>query len=228
VSLTTGRGPLSARPAGRFSAPMPEGVVYVEPFPRRVRGLIGGAVVVESEQVQLVHRAGSPPTYAFPADAVRDPSLPTAAEPSTEGHVTVPWSAVDSWFEEDEEVFGHPRNPYHRVDCVPTSRRLTVELAGTVVVDTTATTGVYETALAPRLYVDRTEVRGARLVRSRTTSYCPYKGTATWWDLELGDSVFRDAAWSYDDPLPESLPIRGLLGFDEARVDVTAELPTSA
>jgi uncharacterized protein (DUF427 family) len=97
-----------------------------------------------------------------------------------------------------------------------------------VVVDTTATTGVYETALAPRLYVDRAQVRGARLVRSTTTSYCPYKGTATWWHLELGATVAHDAAWSYDDPLPESLPIRGLIGFDEARVEVTAELPPPA
>jgi uncharacterized protein (DUF427 family) len=228
VSLTSGRGPLSGRPAGRFSAPVPQGVVYVEPFPRRVRGLVDDAVVVESEQVLLVHRAGSPPTYAFPAEAVLDPSLPTTTEPSAEGHVTVPWGAVDAWFEEDEEVFGHPRNPYHRVDCVATSRRLRVEAAGTVVVDSTATTGVYETALAPRLYVDRSEVRGARLVPSSSTSYCPYKGTATWWDLELGDTVVHDAAWSYDDPLPESLPLRGLLGFDEAKVGVTAELPPSA
>lgn len=227
MSLTTGRGPLSAQPAGRFSAPMPEGVVYVEPFPRRVRGLIGDAVVVESEQVLLVHRAGSPPTYAFPVAAVHDPALPTAPEPSAEGHVTVAWGAVDAWFEEDEEVFGHPRNPYHRVDCVPTSRRLRVEVARTVVVDTTATTGVYETALAPRLYVDRSAVRGARLAPSSSTSYCPYKGTATWWDLELGDTVVHDAAWSYDDPLPESLSIRGLLAFDEARVGVTADLPPS-
>ena len=152
---------------------------------------------------------------------------PLEGAPPFGGMIAFYWSRMDQWFEEDEEVFGHPRNPYHRVDCVPTSRRLRVEVARTVVVDTTATTGVYETALAPRLYVDRSAVRGARLAPSSSTSYCPYKGTATWWDLELGDTVVHDAAWSYDDPLPESLSIRGLLAFDEARVGVTADLPPS-
>ena len=118
----------------------------------------------------------------------------------------VPWDAVEAWYEEDEQVFFHPRNPYHRVDCVRTSRRLRVEVAGAVLVDTTETLGVYETALDPKLYVRRDQVR-AELVASPTTSYCPYKGTASYWSAVVGDTTVADVAWSYEDPLPESLPI---------------------
>jgi uncharacterized protein (DUF427 family) len=222
VSLTTGRGPLSARPAGRFSAPVPAGVVYVEPFRRRVRGVAAGRALVDSERVLLVHRPGQPPAYAFPAD---DVVMAAEPEPEAPGHVRVPWDAVDAWYEEDEPVSGHPRNPYHRVDCLRTSRRLTVRAAGAVLVDTTATFGVYETALEPRLYVAREHVRMDLLVPSATTSYCPYKGTASYWTARVGDTVVDDVAWSYEDPVPESLPLGGLLAFDGDRVTVAADLP---
>ncbi len=153
MSLTTGRGPLSGNPAGRFSAPLPDDVVYVEPFRRRVRGIRGSRTVVESERALLVHRRGQPPAYAFPVDDVH--GAPAEPEPEAPGYVQVPWDAVDAWYEEDEQVFAHPRNPYHRVDCVPTSRRMRVEIAGETFVDTTETIGVYETALEPLLYVER-------------------------------------------------------------------------
>ena len=223
MSLTTGRGPLSPEPAGTFSAPVPDGVIYVEPFDRRVRGLVGDRSVVDSEAVLLVHRPGRPPTYAFPEGDVDG----VASEPElvAPGHVHVAWDDVDTWFEEDEQVSGHPRNPYHRVDCVRTSRRLRVEVAGVELVDTTATTGVYETSLAPKLYVERASVRMDLLTPSTTTTYCPYKGTASYWTATIDGRTFEDVAWSYDDPLPESLPLRELLSFDPTRADVTAALP---
>jgi uncharacterized protein (DUF427 family) len=224
VSLTTGRGPLGPNPAGRFSASMPPGVVYVEPFRRRVRGVTDGRTVVDSERVLLVHRPGEPPTYAFPGADVHDG---TGADPeqAAPGHVRVPWDAVEAWYEEDERVHGHPRNPYHRVDCVRTSRRLRVEVAGAVLVDTAETLGVYETALEPRLYVPRESVRMDLLVAGTTTTYCPYKGTAWYWTAVVGDVVVEDVAWSYDDPLPECLPIGRMLSFDESRATVLHDLP---
>jgi uncharacterized protein (DUF427 family) len=228
VSLTTGRGPLSRRPAGRFSLPVPEGVSYLEPFRRRVRGLDGDGTVVDSERVLLVHREGQPPTYAFPSADVRAGLAGAEPEPDAPGYVHVPWDAVDTWYEEDEQVFGHPRNPYHRVDCVRTRRRLRVEVAGTTLVDTDATLGVYETALDPRLYVARHRVRTDLLVPSDTTTYCPYKGTASYWSAVIGGTTVADVAWSYERPLPESLPLRGLLAFDPARATVDQALPPTA
>jgi len=225
MSLTTGKGPLSTRPAGRFTAPVPAQVAYIEPFRRRVRAVKGGLTIVDSERTVLVHRQGRPPAYAFPESDVRCAGPAVEAEPDTPGYVTVDWQAADAWYEEEEQVFGHPRNPYHRIDCLRARRRLRVEAAGVALVDTTDTLAVYETALEPRLYVDARLVQDGVLERSDSVSYCPYKGTATYWNARIGDTVVEDVAWSYEEPLTESAPLGGLLSFDENRVTVEQELP---
>jgi uncharacterized protein (DUF427 family) len=94
-----------------------------------------------------------------------------------------------------------------------------------VLVDTVDTTIVFETALAPRLYVDPALARTDLLRRSETTSYCNYKGSATYWSVIIDGTVHGDVAWSYEDTPPETLPIRGFLSFDETRAEVVAELP---
>jgi uncharacterized protein (DUF427 family) len=226
VSLTTGRGPLSARPAGRFTSPLPPDLAYIEPFPRRVRATKDGRTVVDSEAVLLVHRQGQPPAYAIPQADVHD--IEGISMPDVPGHVAVDWSAVDGWFEEDEEVHGHPRNPYHRVDCLRTTRRLQVAASGLTLVDTTETLVVYETALDPRLYVHPRHVRMDLLERSSTTTYCPYKGTASYWTARIGDVAIDDVAWSYEVPLPESTPLGGFLSFDDSRVSLQHDLPVTA
>lgn len=219
MSLVTGRGPLSKDPAGWFSPPVASGTVYVEPHPRRVQGLRDGHPVIDTERALLVHRADRPLSYAFPVGEIGD--LP--GEPVTEapGYVQVPWDAVDAWLEEGRRLVHYPPNPYHRVDCRPTNRRLRVALGGEVLVDTTDTVIVFETALEPRLYVAPSLVRTDLLRRSQTSSYCNYKGYATYWSAATVD----DVAWSYDDPLPESLPIRGYFSFDADKVEVAAALP---
>jgi uncharacterized protein (DUF427 family) len=223
VSLTTGRGPLSGDPAGRFNTAVPAGLVYVEPFPRRVRARRATVTVVDSERAVLVHRRGAPPTFAFPLDDVT--GVRSEPEPEAPGRVRVAWDSVDAWYEEDEEVFGHPRNPYHRVDCVRTTRRLRVVCRGITLVDTRDTVGVYETSLAPRLYVHPRHLRTDVLVRSATSTYCPYKGTASYWSASVDGGPVVDVAWSYEDPHPECRAIAGHLCFDEARLEVEAELP---
>jgi uncharacterized protein (DUF427 family) len=184
-----------------------------------------GYTVIDTEGALLVHRPGHPPIYALPASAVHG----VAAQPVPEapGHVHVPWDAVDSWWEEEEQVLGHPRNPYHRIDCIRTRRHLRVEVGGVVLVDADDTVGVFETALAPKLYVRPDQVRTELLVASTTTTYCPYKGTATHWNAVVDGTVFGDVAWSYDDPLPESLTIRRMLSFYEERATVIHDLPPS-
>ena len=223
MSLTTGRGPLSARPAGRFTSPLPPDLAYVEPFRRRVRATKDGETVVDSEGVLLVHRQGQPPTYAIPESDVH--GVAGRPQPDAPGYLGLDWEAVDAWFEEDEQVFGHPRNPYHRVDCLRAQRHLRVQVPGLTLVDTTDTLVVYETALDPRLYVHPRHVHMDALERSATTTYCPYKGTASYWTAHIGDDVFDDIAWSYEDPLPESTPLRQFLSFDDARVTLLHDLP---
>jgi uncharacterized protein (DUF427 family) len=223
VGLTTGHGPLSPEPAGRFAPPLAPGSVFVEPHPRRVQAVRDGRVVLDTERALLVHRPGRTLTFAFPADDVV--GLPSAPEPEAPGHVAVPWDAVDHWVEEGRVLVNYPPNPYHRVDCRPTTRRLRVEVAGTTLVDTDDTVVLFETALAAVLYVDRAHVRTDLLRPSPTRTYCNYKGWATYWSVAVGGVVVDDAAWGYDDPPPESLPVRGLLAFDPGRVAVTAEVP---
>lgn len=224
MTLTAGRGPLGVRRAGWSVPPLPaEGVVYVEPHPRRIQALVDGRVVLDTEQALLVHRPGRALAYAFPSEVVGD--LPNAPEPAAPGFVQIPWNAVDTWVEEGRPLVTYPPNPYHRVDCRPTTRRLRVAVGGTTLVDTDDTLILFETALEPKLYVDRGRVRTDLLRRTETTTWCNYKGWATWWAAVVDDVVVEDVAWSYEDPFPESTPIRGLLSFEPTRVDVHAELP---
>ena len=223
MSLVAGRGPLSSQPAGWFSCPLPDDVVFVEPHPRRIKAVRGDRVVIDTERALMVHRRGHPLSYVFPAEEAGD--LSGGPEPVAPGFVHVPWDAVDAWFEEGRRLVEYPPNPYHRVDCRPTKRGLRVDVAGATLVDTVDTVIVFETALEPRLYVDPAVVRTDLLRRSETASYCNYKGYATYWSAVVGDTVVEDVAFSYPDPPPESLPIKGYLSFDAARADVVAELP---
>ncbi|OBB56239.1 hypothetical protein A5757_01710 [Mycobacterium sp. 852013-51886_SCH5428379] len=223
MTLTAGRGPLSADPAGCFHPPVPAEAVFVEPHPRRVQARSGARTVIDTEAALLVHRRGHPLSYAFPEEVVGDlPRQPVAEAP---GYVYVPWDAVDTWSEEGRPLVHYPPNPYHRVDCLPGGRRLRVSVGATVLVDTADTVTVFETALAPKLYVHPDHVRTDLLRRSDTESYCNYKGWATYWSATVGDTTYHDVAWSYPDPPPESLPIRDHLSFDEQRVDMVADLP---
>ena len=152
MSLVAGRGPLSKDPAGWFSSPLADDVVFVEPHPRRIQAFRDGGMVIDTERALMVHRRDHPLSYAFPADEVGE--LAGEPEPQAPGYVHVPWDAVDTWLEEGRKLVHYPPNPYHRVDCRPTNRGLRVVVAGTTLVDTTDTMIVFETALAPLLYVD--------------------------------------------------------------------------
>lgn len=226
MSLVAGSGPLSSSRAGTLSLrgeAVDGPLVYVEPHARRVQALLGTTVVLDTERALLVHRQGAPLSYAFPADVVGDlPSAPVAEAP---GHVGVPWDAVDAWVEEGRRLVHYPPNPYHRIDCRPTRRRLEVLVGDVVLVDTDDTVIVFETALAPRLYVHPRYVRTNLLRRTDTTSYCNYKGHATYWSAAAGDAVATDVGWSYADPPPEAEPLRDHLSFEGPCVSVRAELP---
>jgi len=223
MTLTSARGPLGPDPAGRFIPAIAPGTVLVEPHQRRVQAFVGDHAVIDTERALLVHRPGHPPAYAFdPADVDGVGATP---HPFAPGHVEVAWDAVDRWVEEGRVAVHYPPNPYHRIDCRATGRRLQVAAGERSVVDTTDTVGVFETALAPVLYVDRTHLAG-RLVPTSTRTYCSYKGWASYWTIRFDDGpTLRDACWSYEDPFAEAEPIRGLLAFDSTVVTVDADVP---
>jgi uncharacterized protein (DUF427 family) len=114
------------------------------------------------------------------------------------------WDAMDGWFEEDEEVYIHPRDPYTRVDILATSRAVRVELDGVVLAESSNARVLFETGLPPRWYIPKTDLRMDLLVPTATATHCPYKGQAQYWSARLGDHLVEDLAWSYRTTLPES------------------------
>lgn len=130
------------------------------------------------------------------------------------------WDAMDAWFEEDEEVFTHPRDPYTRVDILASSRHVRVEVDGVTVAESTSPRLLFETGLPTRYYLPKTHVRLDLLVPTDSASHCPYKGQAQWWSVRVGDEIHEDLAWSYPTPLPESQKIAGLVAFYDEKVDV--------
>jgi uncharacterized protein (DUF427 family) len=128
------------------------------------------------------------------------------------------WERMDAWYEEDEQVFRHPRDPYHRVDVLQSSRHVRVEIGGQTIADSRRPRLLFETNLPTRYYVPVEDVRMDLLEPTQTSSVCPYKGTAAYWRMR-GDPSGRDVAWSYQDPIPECPKIRGLMAFFNERVD---------
>ena len=127
---------------------------------------------------------------------------------------------MDAWFEEDEQVFTHPRDPYTRVDVLSSSRHVRVEVNGVTIAETAKPTLLFETGLPTRYYLPKSHARMDLLRPSDTVSHCPYKGQAEYWSLRVGDEVRPDVAWSYRSPFPESQKIAGLISFYPEKVDL--------
>lgn len=125
------------------------------------------------------------------------------------------WNRVDQWFEEDEEVIGHARDPYHRVDVRRSSRHVRISLDGQLLAESRRPMALFESNLPVRWYLPREDVL-VELEPSQTTSICPYKGVAGYYSVPGG----RDLIWYYDDPLPEAAPIAGLVCFLNEKVDL--------
>jgi uncharacterized protein (DUF427 family) len=137
------------------------------------------------------------------------------------GMMRIDWAALDAWYEEDEQIFVHPRDPYTRVDAVRSTRPLRIELDGVVLAESSSPVMVFETGLPTRYYLNRTDVRFEHLRPSETVSSCPYKGRTTgYWSFVADGNVQPDVAWSYDFPTTAVLPIAGLIAFYNEQVDV--------
>jgi uncharacterized protein (DUF427 family) len=136
------------------------------------------------------------------------------------GVVRFDWNAMDEWFEEDEPVYVHPRDPYTRVDILASSRHVEIIVNGVKVADSHQPRILFETGLPPRYYLPATDVRMDLLRPSTTETHCPYKGAASYWSLELNGDRYEDFVWTYRAPIAESQKIAGLLAFYNERVDI--------
>jgi len=138
-------------------------------------------------------------------------------------HVRFEWTAMDAWFEEDVEVFIHSRDPYSRVDVLPSSRHVQVTVGGVTVADTHHPTLLFETGLPPRFYIPKVDVRMDLLTPTDQHTGCPYKGIARYWSVATGETTHPNLVWSYPTPLPESEGIAGLLSFYNEHADITVD-----
>lgn len=127
------------------------------------------------------------------------------------------WPKMDKWMEEEEELYVHARDPFKRVDALPSSRHVRVVIDGQTVAETRRPHLVFETNHPVRYYIPQADVRMACLVSSPTQSRCPYKGPASYWSVKLGAETFNDLVWGYLETIPECPKIKGLVCFWQER-----------
>jgi uncharacterized protein (DUF427 family) len=151
--------------------------------------------------------------------------VPLDTAPPISGLVAFYWDAMDAWYEEDEQVFVHPRDPYTRVDVLKSSRHVRVFVGGGLVAETRRPKVLFETSLPPRYYVPREDVKTSLFFPSGTETRCPYKGVADHFSFENDGRSVEDVAWSYPNPLPEAYEVADHLCFytDKATVEVDGE-----
>lgn len=184
-------------------------------------------------RTDLLAPAGDPAEGEVPHDVVagdvvvrggatlfRDPPPPLQA---LDGHWTFAWDTGLTWLEEGLEVHVHARDTNKRVDVLPSERQLVVRISGQVVADSHRPHALFETTLPTRWYLPLEDVRQELLVPSDTVTRCPYKGTATYWSVRIGDRLHRDVAWTYREPVVECPRIRGLISFFNERVELTVD-----
>ncbi|MFL5863699.1 MAG: DUF427 domain-containing protein [Solirubrobacteraceae bacterium] len=248
------------------------GQLRYEPVDKRIRGMIGDQVVIDTDRALLVWEPKRVvPSYAFPAHEleaitrspaqagadesesspvaaphlgdrpVYDPSIPFAVH-TTDGavldlhvdgaerraaafrpgddalsqYVVVDFDAFDEWFEEDERNLAHPRDPFHRIEIVHSSRSVRIERDGEVLAASTRPYLLFEAPLPVRYYLPPQDVSDGILRPSSTRTLCAYKGQATYWSLDDED----DIAWSYPEPLREAAEVTDRIAFFNERVDL--------
>jgi uncharacterized protein (DUF427 family) len=250
MSLTLGSLAPFGRPTGgqaNFPIPAkPAHLLYLHELPQRIRGVVDGTVVADTEAARMLHETRMLPQWYLPRedvvgdleasdtsthcpfkgdarywhlrvgdrlvpDAFWEYAQPLPDCPPIAGLLAPDLGKLTSWMEEDEPVVGHPRDPFHRVDLRRSSRPVIVRLDGRVVARTRSPLAVHETGLPTRWYLPIGDVEAGLLVRSTTTTTCPYKGVAAYWSA--GDVA--DAAWGYPEPLAGAERLVDLVCFAE-------------
>ena len=143
-------------------------------------------------------------------------------DPDLAGLVVLDFTAFDAWYEEDEENVSHPRDPFHRIDVLPSSRRIRVELDGQVLAESARPMLLFETLLPTRYYLPRADVT-AELTASPTRTWCAYKGQASYFSVTVAGREVPDLAWTYQEPRHDAEPVRELVAFFDEKIDVIVD-----
>jgi uncharacterized protein (DUF427 family) len=197
----------------------PEGFpTYYLPMSDVSPGVLVDAVPGKGEQQVFSVQAGR----ARAQGAAWSHTDPTGDFAVLADHVTFSWRQVQ-FYEEDEPVFVHARDPYKRIDTLRSSRRVEVFVGGERVARSVRPLLLVETGLPVRYYLPAEDVRTDLLVASDTVSSCPYKGRARYYSIRAGGTTVADAVWTYPEPIPENPRIRDLLAFFAERVDLVVD-----
>jgi uncharacterized protein (DUF427 family) len=177
--------------------------------------------VADSRRTKLLYEPPKVlPVHVFPEDDVRLDLLPEEAVTRHEdGLVEVAWDAADEWLEEDEELLGHARDPFHRIDALRTSRHIRISLDDQPLAESRRAVALFETRLPTRWYIPRDDVTAELVRNDEHHTTCAYKGHATHWDVGSEKAI----AWSYELPLNDAMPVRSMIAFYNERVDVEVD-----
>lgn len=134
--------------------------------------------------------------------------------------VKVDFRAIDQWFEEDVPIYVHPKDPYKRIDILPSSRTVKVAVDGVTLAETSNPLLLLETTLRTRYYLPPTSINWEYLTPNDMVTGCPYKGQAEYYDATVNGKVWRNVVWYYKHPTAESAPIAGHLCFYNEIVDI--------
>ena len=184
---------------------------------------VRGDLLTESRQESECRYKGSASYWNVRAgnqtaeNAVWSYTSPRPEAAALRNHFAFEWNKMERWYEEDEEIFVHPRDPYKRVDALPSKRHVRIVVDGSTLADTHSPHLLFETNHPVRYYIPQADVRMDLLVPSATKSRCPYKGPASYWSIKLDNRVYEDLVWGYLDPIPECPKIKGLLCFFHER-----------
>lgn len=215
--------------------------IRLDPSPKRIRVYIDGSVVGDSIAAVLAYATGHHPQYLLPDSDIEwsDLDVDTASQHDVlgsyrsvrarsgsaeigrsyvaghaAGSTAFVFEAMDSWFEEDEQIWFHPRDPFRRVEVIESGRHVEITVNGAVLVCSDRPRLVTETGLPARWYVPRAHVDWAKLRPSATTSGCQYKGLAAWWHVQTDDAdQLGDVVWGYERPIVEASKLAGLVAF---------------
>jgi uncharacterized protein (DUF427 family) len=134
--------------------------------------------------------------------------------------VKVDFRAMDQWFEEDTPIYCHPKDPYKRIDILPSTRSVKIALDSVTLAESSNALFLLETTLRTRHYLPPTSVKWEYLTPSDIATLCPYKGRAEYYHVNVNGRQYKNFVWYYRYPTSESAPIAGYLCFYNEMVDV--------
>ncbi|SRR6266581_3950396 len=263
MALTFGTGPFARPPGGTYNFDLehaaPEHILYLEPVPKRIRGMLDGEMIADTRRGKMLHETGAFIQWYIPLSDVRadvlEPSdwhtsdlykgeasyytirvgdrvetdaawrYPRPPEDMSQlaRLIAFAFDRLDAWFEEDEQIVGHPRDPYHRFDCRRTSEHVQVRVGGELIAETRRAIKLFETSNPPRYYIPFDDVKPDCLTPSARRGFCPYKGKEAYYTVHAGDATVSDGAWTVYDPFGEAIVVVGHVSFWGMGIEVVAD-----